>query len=225
MKKILLLKLLFVTLYNHSQSIKVTYGVRVEKEVLDKSSAKIKDFMRTIVEEANSQKFNLVFTKKTSSFIYQNDQLSKSDDKMISIAKSAFSSPNNIFIDFESARIIEKTDDSILIEDKMVTLNWEITNESKKINGYVCYKALLPSNPLNDARNVVAWFCPSLPYNNGPKHYYGLPGLILELKEYATTYLASKIELNNKESKITLPKGKTISREEYEKRLKKQMGY
>lgn len=225
MKKTLLLILLFVTIYSHSQSIKVTYSVRVDKNILDKSSAKSKDFMKMIMEEANSQKFNLFITKKTSAFVYQNDQLSKNDDKMIAIAKSAFSSPNSVFMDFDSGRIIEKTDDAILIEDKVVPLNWKITNETKKINGYLCYKAILAFHPINDAHNVVAWFCPSLPYNNGPKYYYGLPGLLLELKEYATTYLATKIELDTKESKISFPKGKTISRNEYEKRLKKQMGY
>lgn len=225
MKNLILLALLFTTIVTHSQSVKVVYAVRVDKNVLDKSSAKSKDFMKMIMEEANSQKFNLFITKKTSAFVYQNDQLSKSDDKMIAIAKSAFSSPNTIYFDFDNRRIIEKTDDAILIEDKVIALNWKITNETKKINGYQCYKAMLSLNPINDVHNVVAWFCPSLPYNNGPKHYYGLPGLILELKEYATTYLATKIELDTKESKISFPKGKTISRNEYEKRLKRQMGY
>ena len=72
---------------------------------------------------------------------------------------------------------------------------------------------------------MTAWFAPSLPYSFGPKNYYGLPGLILELTEGSTTYIVTKIELSNKNISVVQPRGKTISREEYNKRLKKQMGY
>jgi GLPGLI family protein len=51
-----------------------------------------------------------------------------------------------------------------------------------------------------------------------------LPGLIVQLTENKTTYLASTIELNDIEISIDFPKGKTVSKEEYDKKLREQMG-
>ena len=72
--------------------------------------------------------------------------------------------------------------------------------------------------------NIVAWFAPSLPFSYGPKDFYGLPGLIVQLTENRTTYLANKIELDDLEISIDFPKGKTVSKEEFDKKLKAQMG-
>ncbi len=63
-----------------------------------------------------------------------------------------------------------------LIEEKIPTINWTISDETKDIKGYTCQKA----TTLFRGRNYEAWFCPQLAYSNGPWKLGGLPGLILE---------------------------------------------
>lgn len=62
--------------------------------------------------------------------------------------------------------------------------SWVITDESKIIDGYQCYKAT-GIHEVNDFRGkknytINAWFCPTLPFNYGPAEFFGLPGLIFE---------------------------------------------
>ena len=67
---------------------------------------------------------------------------------------------------------------------------------------------------------VAIWYCPSIPFNFGPKGYTGLPGLILELQVRNITWGATKIELSNENKNIEKPtKGKLITEEEYKKLL------
>ncbi|TXD67464.1 GLPGLI family protein [Polaribacter glomeratus] len=91
-------------------------------------------------------------------------------------------------------------------------LEWQLTQETKTINGYKSYKATRSNG------KVIAWYTPSIPLGFGPKGEYGLPGLILELEIGNVIFNASKIVLNPKEViKIEEPKGgKRVSKEEYE---------
>lgn len=104
---------------------------------------------------------------------------------------------------------------------------WEITTETKIINGYKCYKATTTYedmyNPFKDRRlvfNPVVWFTPEIPASFGPKGLDGLPGLVLEASINGKKYLyASKIEFDFKKSKeIERPKGgKDITKDDLEK--------
>jgi len=68
-------------------------------------------------------------------------------------------------------------------------------------------------------KKIIAWYTPQIPIKTGPDEYWGLPGLILELKSGKTTMLCSKIVLNPKDDiDIDVPsKGKSVSRTEYKK--------
>jgi GLPGLI family protein len=73
--------------------------------------------------------------------------------------------------------------------------NWNLTNESKTIQNYLCYLAKTKYSHLD----VFAWYCPALPYSAGPTEFAGLPGLILELQKGKIIYQAVKIDLNSNE--------------------------
>ena len=96
-------------------------------------------------------------------------------------------------------------------------LEWELTQESKQINGYEAFKATRSDG------KVTAWYAPKLPLNFGPKGEYSLPGLILELEIGRTIFKVTKIELNPKRKvKVKAPtNGKVVTYEEYEKIIEK----
>jgi GLPGLI family protein len=64
---------------------------------------------------------------------------------------------------------------------------------------------------------ITAWYTPQIPVSTGPKDYYGLPGLILEINAGRTTMLCTEIVINPEENiAIKEPKkGKQVSRQEY----------
>lgn len=101
--------------------------------------------------------------------------------------------------------------------------NWVLTKESKKIEGYNCMKATTNYIVENIKglfkHKVIAWYAPEIPINFGPKGYYGLPGLILELQEGSFNFVASEINLNlEEEIKIVKPqKGRIMTQKEFDK--------
>ncbi len=65
------------------------------------------------------------------------------------------------------------------IEEPMPAMNWQISTETKSIQGLACQKATTHFR----GRDYEAWFCSQLPYNNGPWKLGGLPGLIIEASD------------------------------------------
>jgi GLPGLI family protein len=132
-----------------------------------------------------------------------------------------------------------------LVAGELKKWNWQITQESKQIGQYTCIKATLII-PVTDEeketikklkesqkdskfqfgeipdpkdKEVVAWFTPEIPIGHGPREFWGLPGLILELHKDKETFLATQITINPKTKiKIKKPnKGKKVSKVEFEK--------
>jgi len=95
---------------------------------------------------------------------------------------------------------------------------WQITQESKQIGDYVCFKAIDLSNK---KKTTFVWFTPQIPVSFGPLDYNGLPGLVILVEMKKRTISASKIVLNpKKEIKIEKPtKGRKETIEEYNKRV------
>ena len=100
---------------------------------------------------------------------------------------------------------------------------WQLTQETKKISGYVCYKALRTVKSKKRNFVIEAWYTPSIPANFGPKGECGLPGLILEVENGTINFKATKIILNPKEKvKVLKPtKGNIVSEEEFQVLIKK----
>lgn len=102
---------------------------------------------------------------------------------------------------------------------------WTITNETKEIHGYTCYKATIPiilKNGEDSEKIIEAWFTPEIPFQFGPTDIYGLPGLVLEANRNNFTYYASEIKLNKSEKSINKPKGKVVSKTQYNEEMNKK---
>ncbi len=85
-------------------------------------------------------------------------------------------------------------------------------------------------DPMNEIEvpktiEVVAWYTPQIPINQGPDDYWGLPGLILEINADRTTILCTKIVLNPEQKEdIEKPeKGDEVTQAEYTEIITKKM--
>lgn len=104
---------------------------------------------------------------------------------------------------------------------------WEVTSETKIINGFKCYKAktykekYIKWKNKTSITNPEVWFAPEIPYGYGPFGLIGLPGLILEATFNGKVfYYATKIDLDYKDtsySKVEMPStGKFVTEKEME---------
>ncbi len=219
MKAIVFLFLIFTTLVNSQpRSGEVIYEIKT----IDFEVAKPSDFLTSVINYAKEQKFKLQFTESGSKFTRE-DAMNANDDVPEEIKITA-----NMRFTTDYTYYRNKSDNQEfllrggnVVKKKILPLDWVVTTESKLIGEYVCYKAsvsikYMARNGKDATKIVVAWFAPSLPFPYGPKEFDGLPGLILELIENDTTYLATSISLDtNSVREIDYPTGKTITEEQY----------
>ena len=218
-------------LFSQSNAGKIVYSIHISADEKVLKSEKVGKLYMDMSKSAADQMYVLSFKEWKSSFL-KAEKLNAAKDKyeetVSKLASVMFTNDDNYYYDFVNRYAIIETNGA-LVKEAVKDVNWEITSENKIIGGIVCYKAsiqleyLARDNKIK-SNNIVAWFAPSLPYSYGPKDFYGLPGLIVQLTENKTTYLASTIELNDIEISIDFPKGKTVSKEEFDKKLKAQMG-
>lgn len=127
-----------------------------------------------------------------------------------------------------------------LIQDSLTKYDWQLTNETKSIGKYTCYKAtnsreeekvnmILENGEVTKKTNKVtvvttAWYAPEVPVSTGPGHYHGLPGLVLEVIDGDVTIRCSEIILNPTEKvMINEPvKGKKVTQAAYREIMKKK---
>jgi GLPGLI family protein len=88
---------------------------------------------------------------------------------------------------------------------------WKVTTENKKIDNYLCYKAI--GKDKNE--EIIAWFCPDFQVNEGPQIYDGLPGLIFEIQTSKISYFLKSIDTKIANKVINFPKISPISEEEF----------
>jgi GLPGLI family protein len=134
----------------------------------------------------------LYFCGKKSSFVSNIiDKTEETADslKMVKAKKNIVTSNKNVQSDsigerinkdFTKNKILKRIlllKRAFLLEDTFPTFNWVLHNENKTFGNITCQKATI----YYKGRNYIAWFAPSIPVNNGPWKFQGLPGLILEI--------------------------------------------
>jgi len=78
-------------------------------------------------------------------------------------------------------------------EGQVGDIEWELTTESKIIDGLNCLKATsIGSYPM-----LTVWYTKDLPISSGPSIYQGLPGLVVWAEDYFRTIQLLKIEYSN----------------------------
>ncbi|MCH3881569.1 MULTISPECIES: GLPGLI family protein [Tenacibaculum] len=184
-----------------SQSGIITYNAKVDFEQTNPQAKAISD-------EIKLMSFTLKYNNLISHF--KKSKNIPLNNMMASYASVLIEAKNNWFqnaIKKESFYKKEIKSESYLVNHDSKMSDWVLTNKSKIIDGYTCYKAERKEFNSRSGKNILitAWFSPDIPYPYGPIGNGGLPGLILQLKRHKrVTYTVNKIILNPK--KITIPK-------------------
>ena len=224
MKKYIFLIIFFSQLVNSQiKNGRIEYELIIgDDSELDKSEL-MSGYYSEAKENSKYVSFNLDFDD-TQSHFYLNEILqSEVNNTSMTIAFSGvtgkyYKKKNENFV-------IEQTGNKLTGEYIIkldIDTKWNLTNETKTIQNYLCYKAETEKIVNNEAgtfkRIVTAWYCPQVPLSFGPMEYFGLPGLIFELKDRNIIIGARKITLNLENLQIPKPNdNKIISEKEYNK--------
>jgi GLPGLI family protein len=178
-------------------------------------------------DAAKKQLYQLNFNKSHVNFFLLEKLSEEKFSEFHNTLAKIIVSQHDYYTDYPNNLMLEISRDGTIIEKNLEKLQWVVTSESKMIDQYQSYKATytfeyLARDQKVKTKVITAWFAPSLPYPYGPKDYYGLPGLILELTEGDITFLVSKIELSDSEIEIKLPNGKRIDKDTYLKKINNQ---
>ncbi|SHL48531.1 GLPGLI family protein [Flavobacterium xanthum] len=203
MKIFLIILILSTTLgYGQGQNVVITYGLQIEKEQgLFDNNATLKSFLEKSIVDAKKLTFQLIITENGSKFY--NEEILDSDIA-INSQRFTLAMANYVGIVFSLKEKLlfqkEMLGENIYGEEALKS-NWILTNETKLIDNYLCYKATNVFTVINGTKvfnhPVIAWYCPQLPYPYGPAGYGNLPGLILELQVRNAVYGAKSIHLNS----------------------------
>lgn len=224
--------ILYIAIYqsSFSQTNRIVYRAEFNfsktENALNKVPEKIKKKIEKIKKNNDDIYCFLDFDKSKSVFYVDNTMESGRKRKMnitkVKIGKGIF------FIDNTKSEIVNQKN-SFDKDFEVIYPNnkWNVTQETKKIGKYICYKATTEIK--REGRwgkksiPVTAWFTTDLPYRFGPKQYSGLPGMILELTEGDLTFYAQKIKLNQIGLKLKEKnqKGNKVTLVEFNETIKK----
>ena len=190
MKKLfcLVLFLGWITFINAQQKVGIEcyYKIIVQEFTVDElnkitNDQNIKDNIINRIADAKKREFVLK-GNLDNAFFYEKERM-KSDEINY---KRQSAVTDNYYYRLAGKDVVMETflGQQLYVKLDVNKYNWKISAETKLIDGYLCYKAT-GIHVVDDFRgkknyNLVAWFCPELPYNYGPAGFFGLPGLIFE---------------------------------------------
>ncbi|QTV04891.1 GLPGLI family protein [Faecalibacter bovis] len=162
-------------------------------------------------------KYNLEYKKDSMSYHYDNDVmlLLYSHDKSIFIPENLYKVDSIMNLGTANFSMIsslpksnykfhiKKDENRITYFDRIYTTNiyyeqrinfdWEITDETLNLNGYLAKKAITNFG----GRKWIAWYTEEIPVSDGPYKFYGLPGLIIKIRDENNNFNFELISLKN----------------------------
>ncbi len=232
MKRYFVILIIFTSRILFSQESKVVYNIKLSltlekiEERIKKSKRKLHkntiSALKSMVKNSTELESELIFNKFKSNYILK-EGVGNEGVKGFSVLKGRAGGSKMYYTSLSD--LINKERDCETLDKCFVITNdkpvWELTQETKKIGDYLCYKAI-KKNSKSKTQKTIAWYTNKIPLGFGPKDYYGLPGLILELETSLVIFSAKKIILNSeKPIKIKEVKGKEITRKEFDVLLRK----
>ncbi len=226
-------------IYQTSSVMNISFGTLVGedstkiKKTTTMSVAQQDDLSKQILK--SMQKEYVLFFNKTESLYKEKPKLKNANEEgKIEVVGFGKGTEGGVYKNTRERIYLENRDvfgKLFLIEDTLRKYDWKMSNESKQIGAYTCYKATTyelskradKGNNKNiskvDSTLITAWYTPQIPLSQGPAEYWGLPGFIIELNTGNLNILCSEIVLNPSEKiEIKRPgKGKKVNAEKFRK--------
>lgn len=230
MKKIILILFLLCAFYIRGQELRggiITYvsstGVASSyfKSKYKNDPEKLKQVENNpLYNNSEDVDFKLKFNKQRS-FYEIVQKMSIGEEKKLNFSKIVGGGSYKYYTKIDIFNLKNETlncvtlGECFLVEGEMP--KWELKQDTKYIQGFLCYKAELRNERTGNV-TTQAWYAPKLPYQYGITDYYGLPGIILEIRKNTYIITATKVVLNPIEALIVEepPKNvKKISKKEF----------
>ena len=151
-----------------------------ETTTLSEKASKPSTFSYVYSEKKSIQK--IISIEKSS---IDTTYIEKYGDKLVTTSSVIRPSALTYYKDFNSKKykvIFTKNDKDVSIKEDLPMLTWKLHDESRIINGYNCKKATTTNTAFSTGQSIVAWYAEEIPVNDGPMHYNGLPGFIIQIE-------------------------------------------
>ena len=231
MRTIYIVTLLFITQFGIAQTNFINNGIitferRVSQfKINEKEGNEGEDFwkeeMKKVMTKTLSDIFILNFNEKQSFY-----HLAKENAEN----KYMFGNLKPVETDFIAQNFSTETtillksifENQYQINDSIKKFEWKITGEVRTIAGFECKKAV---TKICDSVVVVAFYTDQILVKGGPENFNGLPGMIMgiAIPRLASTWFATKVELNNNPIIIPSTKGKKGTFKDMNKEITKGM--
>lgn len=223
-KNLIIVSIFLLISYSHAQSnisIEVTYK---------KALMSNKDKSKTPPKFIRHLSYKLIANDSVA--LFKRDESMKNDTEFDNSYRIATRGGNGIYYKNRKKKIklrqVETSGELFLIKYPYNEWNIELTSETKKIDKYTCYKAILMKDDYNSILKkkikvkAIVWYAPEIPLPFGPGGYDGLPGLVMEIERGGIYIVADSIKFttNDSKNKILPPKGGIeVTAQEYNDKL------
>lgn len=241
MKQIIsILIVLWATSYKAQEGQQVKEGEAVyvlsmgggQKE-REKAEKKMEDSMKITKKEATKVVMDMLFSGKTATQVikFQGYKvLSEVDIKPkpktradFNISQFILEKRGDFYTDWSQGVVYNSkvyNDREIIIKYNIQDLKWNITDDTKVINGYQCRKAtakykFAKEKGKQKMGNLIAWFSEDIPIRVAPEQFYGLPGLVVMLQRDKHIYVLSSINPKKVNISYKVDIKKAISEDEF----------
>ncbi|GAA4155045.1 hypothetical protein GCM10022217_12790 [Chryseobacterium ginsenosidimutans] len=173
-KEILLFIILFFSLKTFAQTYRFIYELEYKADSTSNSLKKENMVLDITDKKVRFYDYNFVKYDSINKNTGSNIQTSSLTKQMITRDLNSYN--NKQYFTFNFDYFVLKSDEPI---------NWKILQETKTVSGLVVQKATASFG----GRNWTAWFTTSIPFNEGPYKFRGLPGLIVNIQDTKGNYI------------------------------------
>ncbi|HAY3551425.1 GLPGLI family protein [Elizabethkingia meningoseptica] len=182
MKNTILLILLIIGIFIKSQTHRYIYELQFKYDSTEADRAKVNMVLDITPKEVKFYGEDLLVTDSINKKMGSQNKYFDMSGQIVKRKVNSFENENFISIKFNYYTY--KTTDKI---------SWNISGETKKIQGYTLQKATTKFG----GRNWTAWFNKDIPFNEGPFKFRNLPGLIFELQDDHQNFIYTLVKNKN----------------------------
>ena len=223
-------------LYAQNISGQIVYKAKIhEKSSKNKDKPtspqkkEINEELESIIEIGQEFILQLAFNNDVSHYVnkYQPLHINRLGEHRFKMAQILFKVDSEYYFFKKNNELIEvnnKLGEQFLITSSSEISDWKLSNESKLVKGFKCFKAqrsiiLTSTRGEKFKRSQIVWYTKEIPVPYGPSHFVGFPGLVLQAFDAGLEYYTHKITLNpfNSIQINTKISGQKVSKEKFAK--------